>query len=79
MQLWGSTRQVLLLNWQVRSRPSHNTKLGEFYYYFYTKKINETQGRHASTKAHEVVDHLANFLLGREEIHSWELNRQPLP
>jgi hypothetical protein len=36
--------------------------------FFFFLFFFETEGRQASAKAHEVIDHLASFLSGREEI-----------
>jgi hypothetical protein len=39
----------------------------------------ETEGQQANVKAHDAVDHLANFRQVERRFHNRDLNHQPLP
>ena len=39
----------------------------------------ETEGRHASAKVQDAIDHLESFCRVERRFHRWDLNHQPLP
>ena len=61
--------QSRLISWEDLHESQFNEHENlHFFYFIFLKFFFETEGRHASTKTQEAVDHLASFLSSREEI-----------
>jgi hypothetical protein len=60
----SNVKRGLLIRYSHKKGGGYPLLVIIFYFLFYL----ETEGRHTNAKAHEVVDHLTSFMLGREEV-----------